>query len=45
LFPSKIEAAQPKPKGLRPEQIILIAWGVVAAVMVLLLLRVLRRRS
>ena len=45
LFPSEIEAAQPKPKGLRPEQIILIAWGVAAAVMVLLLLRVLRRRS
>jgi len=45
LFPSEIEAAQPKPKGLRPEQIILIAWGAAAVVMVLLLLRVLRKRS
>ena len=44
LFPAEIEAAQPKPKGLRPEQIVLIAWGAVAAVMVLLLLKV-RKRS
>ena len=45
LFPSEIEAAQPKPKSLRPEQIILIAWGAVAAVMVLLLLKAMRKRS
>lgn len=45
LFPSEIEIAQPKPKGLKPEQIILIAWGAITVVMVLLLLKVLRRRG
>ncbi|MEM1829677.1 MAG: hypothetical protein QXV79_03455 [Thermofilaceae archaeon] len=44
LFPAEIEAAQPKPKGLSPEQVILISWGVVVAVMVLLLVRVFLRR-
>ncbi len=44
LFPAEIEAAQPKPKGLRPEQIVLIAWGVVAAVLVLILVRTFMRR-
>lgn len=44
LFPAEIEAAPPKPKGLSPEQMLLIAWGVALATAVLLLVRLMLRR-
>jgi hypothetical protein len=45
LFPSEIQAAQPKAKGLRPEQLLIIGWGAVAAALALVLLMVARKRS
>ena len=47
LFPSEIEAAQPKPKpaGLKPEHMVLIAWAVLAVIMVLLLRKAFGRGS
>jgi len=42
LFPSEIEAAQPKPKPiplLKPEFMVLVAWGAIAVIMVFVLLK------
>jgi hypothetical protein len=47
LFPSEMEVAQPKPRpaGLKPEHMVLIAWAVIAVVMGLLLRKAFGRGS
>ncbi len=45
LFPAEIQAARPKPRGLSPEQMLLIAWGAVVVAAALLVLRVVLRRG
>ncbi|MCS7104327.1 MAG: hypothetical protein NZ954_02020 [Thermofilaceae archaeon] len=45
LYPAQLEAAQPKPKGLTPEQLILIAWGTVVMIVLLIVVSFLLKRK